>query len=87
MMLCDAPRLMFCGIGRARGGIGREQRVISGQREAHCMVQGGLVDPALNAEAWWILLSMQDPTGPVRARRLPKADRLRHTRFNTTPNR
>ena len=53
MMLCDAPRLMFCGIGKARGGIGREQRAISGQREAHCMVQGGLVDPALNARPNW----------------------------------
>ena len=57
VMLCDAPRLMFCGIGRARGGIGREQRVISGQREAHCMVQGGLVDPALNASKTQLVLS------------------------------
>ena len=57
MMLCDAPLLMFCGIGRARGGIGREQRVISGQREAHRMVQGGLVDPALNASKTQLVLS------------------------------
>ena len=57
MLLCDAPRLMFCGIGKAWGGIGREQRVISGQREAHCMVQGGLVDPAFNASKTQLVLS------------------------------
>ena len=79
-MLCDAPSLMFCGVGKALGGIGREQGAISGQRAAHCMVQGGLVDPAFDASKTQLVLS-----GLVVAKRGPPATYSNRFRCESQP--